>query len=199
MARGLVLIVLVVGVLVLAAPRVPAVPPTPVVLGGSQRLMVPLPVRVAMARVDEDLEMTVLNLLNEERVAAKLVPLMPHATIQSAARVHAREMLAWGYLSHLSRDGRTPRDRVWGLGVRVRIIGENLAYAADVRSAHDALMASESHRENILFPEYRLVGIGVVDGGDAVIVVEDFSDEGINYRLPRWWERPALGLRPGPR
>jgi len=130
-------------------------------------------------------------------VSASLAPLMPHATIQRAAIAHGREMFAWGYLTHLSRDGRTPRDRVLGLGVRVRLIGENVAYAADVRAAHDALMASEAHRRNVLFPRYRLIGIAVVDGGtEGIIVVEDFSDEGITYPLPNWWEgslvRPAV-------
>ncbi len=97
-----------------------------------------LPVRVVSPQIDEDVEVTVLNLINQERVAIGLAPLMPHATIQSAARAHGRELFAWGYLTHLSRDGRSPRDRVLGLGVRVRLIGENLAYAADARAAHDA-------------------------------------------------------------
>jgi uncharacterized protein YkwD len=153
----------------------------------------PLPARITTSQIDEADEAVMLNLVNQERVAAGLVPLMPHATIQSAARAHGREMFAAGYLTHLSRDGRTPRDRVLGLGVRVRVIGENLAYAADARAAHDALMASEPHRRNILLPEYRLIGIGVVDGGpDGVIVVEDFSDEGTLTRLPKWWEQPAV-------
>ena len=149
----------------------------------------PLPARVYSPQVDEDLEVTVLNLINQERLAVGLAPLMPHATIQRAARAHGREMFAWGYLTHSSFDGRTPRDRVLGLGVRVRLIGENVAYAADARVAHDALMASDTHRRNILFPQYRLVGIAVVDGGsDGVIVVEDFSDEGVAYHLTRWWD-----------
>lgn len=152
----------------------------------------PLPVRVASPQIDEELEVTVLHLINHQRVAAGLVPLMPHATIRSAARAHGRELFAWGYLTHLSRDGRSPRERVLELGVRVRLIGENLAYAADARAAHDALMASEAHRRNILLPQYQLVGIGVVDGGpEGVIVVEDFSDEGVTYHLPKWWEDPV--------
>lgn len=147
-----------------------------------------LPVRVASPQIDEDVEVTVLNLINQERVAIGLAPLMPHATIQSAARAHGRELFAWGYLTHLSRDGRSPRDRVLGLGVRVRLIGENLAYAADAHAAHDALMTSEEHRRNILLPQYQLVGVAVVDGGpEGVIVVEDFSDEGVSYHLPQWW------------
>jgi uncharacterized protein YkwD len=148
----------------------------------------PLPVRVRAPLIDEDLEVVVLNLVNKARVAAHIPPVMPHATIQRAARTHGREMFARGYLTHLSLDGRTPRDRVLGLGVQVRLIGENLAYAADARAAHEALMASDAHRRNILFPAYRLVGIAVMGlEGDGVIVVEDFSDEGLTHRLGKWW------------
>lgn len=160
--------------------------------GASQPHVYALPVRVASPLIDEDREITVLNLINQQRMTAGIAPLMPHATIQSAARAHGREMFAWGYLTHLSRDGRTPRDRVLELGVRVRLIGENLAYAEDARGAHEALMASEAHRQNILSARYQLVGIAVVDGGTGgVIVVEDFSDEGVAYRLPRWWVDPV--------
>jgi uncharacterized protein YkwD len=151
----------------------------------------PLPVQIRFAPVDEHLEDVVLNLINEERVAVGLVPLMPHATIQRAARAYGRELFARGYLSHVSESGLGPRDRVLALGVRVRLVGENLAYASDVGTAHAALLGSEDHRRNILFPDYRLIGVAVVDGGpDGVILVEDFSDEGTAYPLPRWWEPP---------
>ena len=144
----------------------------------------PLPARVVAALIDAPHEAAVLGLINQERVAEGRAPLMPDATIQGAARAHGREMFASGYLTHLSRDGRTPRERVLALGLQVRIVGENLAYAADAQAAHNALLASEPHRRNILAPEYRLIGVAVVSGGsDGVIVVEDFSDEDLARRL----------------
>jgi uncharacterized protein YkwD len=193
MDRGLIAVGLALVVLASTGSSTPGGSLRSIAFAESATQVYPLPSRVASPQIDEHLEATVLDLVNQERVATGISPLMPHATIQGAARAHGREMFAWGYLGHLSRDGRTPRDRVLGLGVRVRLIGENLAYAADVRAAHDALMASEGHRQNILFPQYRLVGIAVVDGGpDGVIVVEDFSDEGIIYHLPKWWEPITL-------
>lgn len=197
MYRGLVAIGLVFVILSSTASSTPLGPLRSLAFGASQAHVYPLPARVYSPQVAEDLEVTVLNLINQERFTAGLTPLMPHATIQRAARAHGREMFAWGYLTHSSFDGRTPRDRVLGLGVRVRLIGENVAYATDALAAHGALLASDAHRRNILFPQYRLVGIAVVDGGsDGVIVVEDFSDEGIAYHLPKWWDgslaRPAV-------
>ena len=136
-----------------------------------------LPYRISTPLVSFDLEMAVLNLVNQERVAAGLAPVMPHATMRGIARLHGAELFGAGILSHRSLDGRTPQQRVFDQHVRVRIVGENLAYAQDVRTAHDALMASPPHRHNILFTEYALVGIGVLDAGPyGVIVVQNFGD-----------------------
>jgi len=161
---------------VLAAP-VPTASHGSIVEGTPTTMIVyPLPYRTTAAQTSWDLEVTMLNLINNNRVAAGLAPLMPHATIRSVARAHGREMFAFGYLSHVSRSGLSPRQRVLRRGVRVRSVGENIAYAADIREAHEALMASEAHRQNILLPDYRLVGIGVLDGGpQGLVVVQDFS------------------------
>ena len=169
------------GVLLLAvlmpAPQLKDPGISPIVVGARTAVILSLPYRVAEPQASWDLEMTALNLVNQERVAAGLVPLMPHATIRRAARAHGIEMFTFGYLSHRSRDGRWPDDRVKRLRVRVRVVGENLAYAQDVREAHHALVSSAPHRANILSPRYRLFGIGVIDGGaHGVIVVQNFSD-----------------------
>ncbi|HEV8340200.1 MAG TPA: CAP domain-containing protein [bacterium] len=164
---------------VAAALTVPASMPIAALVAGQAGTAViyPLPYRMPDPQTSWDLELVALNLINQERVAAGLVPLMPHATIRQAARAHGSDMFEFGYLSHRSRDGRNPEQRVKGLRVRVRMVGENLAYAQDLRAAHEALMASAGHRQNILLPEYRLIGIGVVDGGPlGVVVVQDFSD-----------------------
>lgn len=166
---------LTVAVLVTSAPTASRGP----IVAGAPTAMIayPLPYRTTTAQTSWDLEVMMLNLINNERVAAGLAPLMPHATIRSVARAHGREMFAFGYLSHVSRSGLSPQQRVLRRGVHVRMVGENIAYAADVREAHEALMASEAHRQNILMPEYRLVGIGVIDGGTyGVVVVENFGN-----------------------
>ncbi len=135
-----------------------------------------LPVQAAATQVRRDLEVFMLHLINNERALAGLRPITPHATIREAARRHAQEMFAFGYLSHRSRDGRTPQQRILDVGVRVRAVGENVAYATDIRAAHGTLMSSLEHRGRILSLTFRLVGVGVVVGGaDDLIVVEDFA------------------------
>lgn len=150
---------------------------SPIVAGTQTATTISLPYRVATPHASMYQETIALNLVNRERVAAGLAPLIPHATIRSAARAHGIEMFTFGYLSHRSRDGRWPNERVKALGVRAKIVGENLAYAQDVREAHHALITSREHRANMLSPQYRRFGIGVIDGGSyGVIVVQNFSD-----------------------
>ena len=62
------------------------------------------------------------------------------------------------------RDPWTGKNPVWDLVwecTRYRTAGENLVRGdATPREMHRALMDSRTHRENLLNPEYHLVGIG---------------------------------------
>ncbi|HET7265340.1 MAG TPA: CAP domain-containing protein [bacterium] len=136
-----------------------------------------LPYRIAQAPASDAMETVMLTLLNQSRRAVGLRPLWANTTLRWVARTHGADMFAHGYLSHQSRDGRLPLDRIEGAGLSPWHIGENLAYARTVPDAHRLLMNSPGHRANILSPVYRRIGIGVMDGGaDGVIVVEDFTD-----------------------
>lgn len=44
------------------------------------------------------------------------------------------------------------------------MVGENVAYAGSLSSAHNSLMASTGHRNNLLNSSYTHVGYGVVKG-----------------------------------
>jgi uncharacterized protein YkwD len=151
--------------------------PTALASGDPSSVVYALPYVVASATPRPDLERAALDLVNQERAAKGLQPLVAHAGLRAAARAHAVEMFAYGFFSHRSRDGRTVEDRVRGQGLRARLLAENLAHARDVPAAHRALMASAGHRRNILFPEFRLAGLAVVDGDlHGVMVVQVFAD-----------------------
>ena len=53
-------------------------------------------------------------------------------------------------------------------------IGENVAMAGSVGAAQAALEASPPHRENLLNPYYTELGIGVVQKGSYVFLVQVF-------------------------
>jgi len=123
------------------------------------------------------MEVTMLTDLNYSRAVAGRRALAWDGTLRTVARDHGAEMFAFGFLSHRSRDGRLPWDRITNAGIRSRYVGENLAYAESVRAAQHLLMGSMEHRSNILSTNYHRIGIGVLDGGErGVIVVEDFTD-----------------------
>jgi uncharacterized protein YkwD len=74
-------------------------------------------------------------------------------------------MFQQGYFAHVDPDGTTPFERMRTGGVSFRAAGENLALAPTVEVAHNGLMNSPGHRENILSPDFTQVGTGI--GYDA--------------------------------
>lgn len=136
-----------------------------------------LPFTVKNPGVDEAAQARMLDLVNAERTSRGLKPLQPDATIREVARRHSRDMFERGYFAHVSPDGSTPFERMREGGVRFRAAGENLALAPTVDVAHNGLMNSQGHRENILNPTFGRVGIGVLDGGlHGKMFTQNFAD-----------------------
>lgn len=128
-------------------------------------------------KVDPAAEAAMLEMLNHERTSRGLKPLTANPKARDVARAYSTEMFARGYFSHVTPEGKTPFDRMKAGGVTYSSAGENLALAPTLPQAHDGLMKSPGHRANILSPEYRTVGIGVIDGGQyGLMITQDFTD-----------------------
>jgi len=110
-------------------------------------------------------EQQLFELVNEERRAVGLAPLVWDERLVPVARQHSQEMFELGYFSHDSPVKGSPFDRIHAAGIDYQKAGENLAYAQSVTVAHRGLMDSPGHRANILDPAYTRIGIGVVDAG----------------------------------
>ncbi len=115
------------------------------------------------------------ELLNKERVAAGRPPLAPSEGLSAVALGHAIDMYTNGFVSHASPTTGGIRDRVESFGIRLTIVGENLALASSTRAVHDGFVGSESHRRNMLERSYDRVGIGAVDGPYGLLVVQVFG------------------------
>ncbi len=102
-------------------------------------------------------------------------PLAWSSQLADVALGHAREMYLDGYVSHLSPKTGRVGDRVSAAGIRVRVVGENLALAPSARAVHDGFLASRGHHENLVRPEYQEVGIGAVAGPLGLMVVEVYA------------------------
>jgi uncharacterized protein YkwD len=116
-------------------------------------------------KVDENLENSMINLVNKERADRGLNILAFDSKLREVGRLHSTDMFKRGYFSHYSPEGEDVADRAEKLEVDYLVIGENLAYAPSLELAHKGLMNSPGHRANILSPDYSKIGIGVMDGG----------------------------------
>ncbi|HEY8108629.1 MAG TPA: CvpA family protein [Patescibacteria group bacterium] len=78
---------------------------------------------------------------------------------------HSQDMLARGYFSHVTPEGKDPFDRMADADITYVVAGENLAFAPTVDIAHTGLMNSPGHKANILKEDFRKLGVGCADGG----------------------------------
>ncbi len=110
----------------------------------------------------DTMEQAMLAMVNQERKKRDLVELRWDDRLATLAEAHSKDMLAKNYFAHEDPRGRTAADRAAKAGIVFMMIGENLAFAKTLSQAHDGLMKSPGHRENILRPEFRRVGIGII-------------------------------------
>lgn len=147
------------------------------------RLRVTVPSdRITFTAVEEGLsnepsaETQLLRRLNAERQEAGLSPLRWCDRCAAVAREHSLDMYRKGYFGHVDLSGDDPFERLQGAGVPYQAAGENLAIAPSVGEAHEALMTSEQHRENILRERFDEVGIGIVQGPYGLMCTQMFLE-----------------------
>nr|WP_041054432.1 CAP-associated domain-containing protein [Jeotgalibacillus campisalis] len=110
----------------------------------------------------EGFEYQLFDLTNSARVHHGLMPLVWDDQARETARKHSADMADNAYFDHTNLDGQSPFDRMEEDGIRYTTAGENLAYGQfSSVFAHEGLMNSLGHRENILKPDFGYLGIGV--------------------------------------
>ena len=118
------------------------------------------------------MESSIGCLINGERTSYGLQPVTPNTDLRQAALSHSDEMIREGYFEHTSPAGLTFIDRIddtgYMRGARSWEVGENLVWGTGPLSTPLALvtawMNSPPHRENLLRPAFREIGIGAVAG-----------------------------------
>lgn len=127
--------------------------------------------------VDEKAESDLFALVNSERKKLAIPELTWDSNIVPVARSHAKDMWERKYFSHYSPEGKDVGDRLNKAGISYSFAGENLALAPTTKTAHTGLMNSKGHRENILEPRFKKMGIGVIDNGVyGKMFVQVFTD-----------------------
>lgn len=126
---------------------------------------------------DAQAEEKMLVMVNNERTMRGLNSLTMNEEARRAARDYGKYLFKNGIFSHTDLEGKGPADRLKNYDITFTMAGENLAYAPGLEEAHQGLMDSKGHRENILHPFFSRVGIGVIDGGSyGMIFVQEFLD-----------------------
>ena len=138
-----------------------------------------------------------IGFTNEQRGEQSLSTLTLSPTLSRAAEKKAKDMFEKGYWAHNAPDGATPWDFIHGEGYRYTYAGENLArdfsYSKDVV---DAWMASPSHRDNLMRPEYQEIGFAVVNGtlngSETTLVVQMFGTKREGTAIVQETKKPII-------
>ncbi len=111
-----------------------------------------------------------LELVNADRAALKLQPLVLDDYATKAAQWHADDMAVKRFISHWNTDGFTPTMRYTTGGGRDGVT-ENVTYfecgvrvfltKKVVEYLQSQFMGSPGHRENLLRPEHNKLGVGI--------------------------------------
>lgn len=116
----------------------------------------------------EGFEYQLFDLTNATRENHGLSILSWNERVKETAREHSFDMAENNYFDHQNLQGQSPFDRMQEDQVVFTSAGENLAYGQfSSIFAHEGLMNSLGHRENILRSEYEFLGVGVAFNNDS--------------------------------
>lgn len=118
----------------------------------------------------------ILPAINALRAAARRSPLLADAALTKAAAARAGALCQSSIARHIDARGEGPLERARAAGYRGAFLAENLAIAPSLSRAHENLLGSPSHRENLLSPRARRFGLGVATRPDRVCAVELLGD-----------------------
>jgi uncharacterized protein YkwD len=125
---------------------------------------------------DVEAEQKLLEMANQARAQAGIPPLQLETNITLAARAHADAMAEQQQLSHQFSGEPSLTVRLASTGsLHLDRAGENVAFDVTAEEAHQHLMLSPPHRDNLLDAGYNVAGFGVVRNGNRLYVVEDFG------------------------
>lgn len=107
-------------------------------------------------------EYQLFDLTNAERVKHSLSILTWDDHVRITARDHSLDMAKNHYFSHTNLQGEDPFERMKDDQIHFILAGENLAYGQfSSIFAHEGLLNSLGHRENMLKSDFKYLGVGV--------------------------------------
>jgi hypothetical protein len=121
-------------------------------------------------------EKQLFDRLNDARRQAGLEPLEWDEDLAHAARLHSQLMAKKNQLGHVLPGEEEVSARLVATGIHFNRSGENVAYNSDFDDFTQAWLDSPPHKENMLSPNYNVVGIGVAKSDDGLFyATQDFA------------------------
>ena len=139
---------------------------------------------------DSPAEDELLASANKSRELAGVPPLRMDESLREAARAHARRMVDSERLEHqlsgepslLERIAHvSPLTGTLNTSLKIDRAGENIAYAPGAPDAHETLMRSPPHRQNLLDRGFNVAGVAAIWNKGRLYVVQDFAHEVLSY------------------
>jgi uncharacterized protein YkwD len=126
-------------------------------------------------------EQEIMRLVNSERVGVGRKPLELSPRLAVVARGHSYDMAIRRYFAHSTPEGAALADRVRGVGIAYRELGENIYTersedrSGTARRAVEQWLKSPRHRDNLLSQSFTKTGVGVARAADgSIYITEDF-------------------------
>ncbi len=121
----------------------------------------PVSAHDALDQTREQIVELALKHINLQRAINGVGLLTPNRRLSDAAQKHAEQMARRDFVDHQSPDGRSLQDRIATAGYSWRVLAENLsAGQPSPENTVQSWMTSLAHRNNMLNPDYRELGIG---------------------------------------
>jgi hypothetical protein len=123
-----------------------------------------------------------LDQTNQKRRENGLAPVVLNVQLTHAAEMKGDDMFAKNYWAHVAPDGTTPWVFIKNSGYDYLYAGENLARGfTTATDTVNAWMASPTHRENLLSPNFKDIGFavktGTLTGSETILVVQEFGSK----------------------
>lgn len=128
---------------------------------------------VPLLAVAQDLsapEQRIVQLINQARIAQGLGPLVLTPELNAAAKAHAEDMAARGYMEHTALNGSTPQTRAIKAGYAAPansawLVLEVISARQTAEAAANWLLSDRLHRGVLLRGYWREMGAAYVQGG----------------------------------
>lgn len=149
-------------------------------------------------RVERETSQRIVELTNAVRRRHSLAPLSVNAQLRRAAEDYATVLVQRDWFDHIGPDGSTVDGRVEAMGFQGwSYLAENLAKGAGPGDPADVVagwMNSAGHRDNILSPKLREIGVGCYVRSNPALTFRCVQSFGARGR-PSQEDLPAFGRR----